>query len=744
MARKPIFVYFRLLVSLCLFCVVTTRLQAQNEKMIHLRAVGASLNRLMPQSSSQIRVGTISRKNGRDRFRISASRSKILVQGSSESAILFGVNWYLKYVAHLHISTNGSQIDLHGPLPVPTIVIEREAQYPYRYALNENTDGYSSPYWNWSRWQHEIDVLAVSGINAMLVERGTDAVLYETFRDFGFSDREIRGWITQPAHQNWQLLGNMCCFDGPISRSLLGKRRRSAQRIIARLRSLGITPVLPGFYGMVPAAMARKYPEAHIVPQGLWNGLERPAWLDPRDPLFAKVAASFYRHQRALFGDTAIYDMNVFQEGGTAADVPIGAASQRIQAELLKAHPNSSWMMLAWQNNPPTELLRDVDRDRLLVVDIEQGRIPRDSREEDFKHAPFLFGGLWEFGGRSTLGANVYDYGVRLPSVGAKSPSMKGIALFPEGMDNNPFAFDLFTEMAWRSQPIDLSQWTADYAQRRYGSYDSHALRAWQILLSTAYGSRADGVDVHGERDAAQESLFNAQPGLFVVRASSWAPDEVRYGTQEFSQALVELLQASPAVRSTETYKYDLVDVARQVLANRSRILLPQIASAYEGDNQPSFHCLTSEWLNLMELQDQLLSSNRSFLLGEWLRYVSPWASSSVEYARLSYDARSILTTWGDRKAAEGGLHDYGNKDWAGLTSDYYQQRWKRYFSSLEKAMQTHSDPELIDWFAIGDKWNRANQLYPSQAHGDSYIIARRVAEHLGLTASTKTVCSGD
>lgn len=658
--------------------------------------------------------------------------------------MLFGVNWYLKYVAHLHISTNGSQLILHGRLPLPQESVERVAEYPYRYALNENTDGYSSPYWNWNRWQREIDVLALSGINTILVERGTDAVLYQTFRDFGFSDREIRSWITQPAHQNWQLLGNMCCFDGPISRSLLDKRLRSARRIIARLRSLGITPVLPGFYGLVPAGMAAKYPAAHIVPQGIWNGLERPAWLDPRDPLFAKVASSFYRHQRALFGDTSIYDMNVFQEGGTAADVPIGAASQRIQAELLKAHPNALWMMLAWQNNPPPELLHAVNRDRLLVVDIEQGRIPRDTREKDFMNATFLYGGLWEFGGRSTLGANLYDYGVRLPEVAAKAKNMKGIAVFPEGMDNNPFAFDLFTEMAWRSQPVDLSQWTAEYAERRYGVYDSHTVCAWQILLNTAYGSRADGVDSHGERDAAQESLFNAQPGLSVVRASSWAPDQIRYKAQEFNQALTELLQASPAIRSTETYRYDLVDVARQVLANESRVLLPQIESAYKRGDQPRFQSLTREWLDLMELQDQLLFSNRSFLLGTWLSYVPAWASSSDEYTRLSYDARSILTTWGDRKAAEGGLHDYGNKDWAGLTGDYYQKRWKLYFETLDSAMRMHTEPEQIDWFAIGDKWNREKQRYPSQPHGDSYVIARRIAEHLGLSPSGNANRTGD
>src|SRR6201996_6014515 len=122
---------------------------------------------------------------------------------------------------------------------------------------------------------------------AMLVERGMDAVLYETFRDFGYSDAEIRGWITQPAHQNWQLMGNLCCFDEPISRDLLDRRIRSAREIIARPRELGIAPVFPGYYGMVPADFTARHPGSHVIAQGAWNGFERPGWLDPRDPIFA-------------------------------------------------------------------------------------------------------------------------------------------------------------------------------------------------------------------------------------------------------------------------------------------------------------------------------------------------------------------------------------------------------------------------------------------------------------------------
>jgi alpha-N-acetylglucosaminidase len=673
-------------------------------------------------------------RGGRERFRISNANGRIKVEGTTPSSLLFGVNWYLKYVAGVEISTNGTRLGSSRSWPLPAAVIERETPYAHRYALNQNIDGYTAPYWSWERWEHEIDILALSGINSMIVERGMDTVLYETFHDIGYSDAEIRGWITQPAHQNWQLMGNLCCFGGPISGDLLRMRAVSAQRIVARLRELGITPVLPGFYGIVPADFQKKFPNAHVIAQGEWAGFTRPGWLDPRDPMFARLAAAFYRRQRGLFGDSSIYDMEVFQEGGESGDVPVPEAARHVQKGLSRAHPDASWMMLAWQGNPRQDLLTGVDCRHLLIIDIDHDRVPRDDRMKDFRQAPFLFGGIWEFGGRTTFGANVQNITGRLQRMARTNSNMAGTAVFTEGMDTNPFAFDLFTEMAWRSDPIDSAAWTADYVRRRYGAADPHALAAWQALLDTAYGIRVDAVDFNSERDAAQESLFNAQPSLTTNRASHWAPEAMRYDAKLFTRVLPEMLRVAPELRASETYAYDLVDIARQTLANESRLLLPQIKAAFGANDRSRFRALTRRWLGLMDLQDELLASSRFFLVGTWLGFVPPWASTPEEAALLNYDARSLLTTWGDRKASEGAdLHDYGNKDWAGLTRDYYRLRWQIYFASLDAELSTGVPGKQIDWFQLGDAWNRDSHIYPRQPRGSSYAIAARIAKALNL-----------
>ena len=249
--------------------------------------------------------------------------------------------------------------------------------------------------------------------------------------------------------------------------------------------------------------------------------------------------------------------------------------------------------------------------------------------------------------------------------------------------------------------------------------------------MNTA-GYRADGVKTHGERDSSQESIFNAQPSLTATRNGKWSPDIARYPLDDLKPALTELLQVAPALRNTASYKYDLTDVTRQVLANDARRLLPLIRAAYESKDRPTFHTLTAEWLDDMKLEQTLLATNEYFLLGRWLSYVPAWSSTPTDLAHIEYDAHSILTTWGDRTASQQ-LHEYGNRDWAGLIDTYYAPRWKLYFDSLDKALTTNTPPKPIDWYAFGDTWNRNPQTFPPNPTGDTYTAARAIAKSLGL-----------
>ncbi len=658
-------------------------------------------------------------KDGADYFEIGTRGNRPVIKGTSPAVLLAGFNWYLKYVVGANITWNGTQLNLPNKLPAPSQSIRKDASVDNRFALNDTTDGYTEPYETWEYWEHEIDLLALHGINKVLVYPGQEAVYYHTLQEFGYSKTELRNWIPNPAHQPWWLLQNMCCFANPISEELIQKRIALGQKIVKRLRKLGMTPVFPGYYGTVPRDFDEKHSDAHVIPQGTWaGGFERPGWLDPTGKYFPEVAETFYRHQSELFGDSSMYKMDLLHEGGTAGDVDVRAASKAVQNSLRDAHSDATWAILGWRDNPLPETIEAVDTSKMLILDGISEMYSDLNREEEWNGTPYAFGTIWNFGGNTTMGANMAVWNDKFWRWHAKSNSaLSGIAMMPEAIDNNPVAFEFFTELAWRDEPVDFDDWFETWTRFRYGGMDEDAVTAWRALAQTAY-SMPD----NGSRTMAQVGLYGSRPSFDTLSQ--------RYNTAEFACALPALLNVDRALRDNSAYRYDLMDVTRQVLSNRSFDLLPRIEKAYNEQNIEQFREYTDLWLRYIELMDAVVSTHEQMLLGPWVEDARSMASSEEEAARLEYDARSLITVWGNQDVASV-LHDYAKREWAGLLSDFYYSRWQKFFDEREAALAENRKPNEIDWYLLENEWARKQNDYAVEPTGDIYQISQRVLEEI-------------
>ncbi|CQR60670.1 alpha-N-acetylglucosaminidase [Streptomyces leeuwenhoekii] len=695
----------------------------------------AALARLLPRHVAQFRLVPVSRPASGDYFTVSGRAGRVRVQGTSPAVILSGVNWYLKYTAKVDIGWPGrSTAKLPRVLPAPAAAVRKDALVPHRFALNDTDDGYSGAYRDWASYERQIDLLALHGVNEVFVQMGADAVYYETLQEFGYSADELRKWIPGPAHQPWWLMQNMSGFGGPVTERLLKDRAALGRKIADRLRLLGMTPVLPGYYGTVPPRFTEKNPTGPVVPQGSWVGFERPDWLDPRSEIFPRVAASFYRHQRKLFGDSTMYKMDLLHEGGRPGNVPVADAAKAVMNALQTARPGAVWTLIGWQKNPSTQIIDAVDKSRLLIVDGLSDRYDGLDREAAWHGAPYAFGTIPNFGGHTTIGANTAVWTERFEQWRTKPGSaLAGIAYLPEGTGGNPVAYELFTELAWRTGPLDHQSWFARYAERRYGGADPHAAKAWELLRTGPYSMPS------GTWSEAQDSLFTARPRLTATKAASWSPGAMRYDPATVHQALAELLRVAPALRTTDAYRFDLVDVARQALANRSRSLLPQIKDAYDAGDLPRFRERAAEWMRDLALLDDLLATDTRFLLGPWLADARSWGTTEAERAAAEFDARSLLTTWGHRSGSDtGGLRDYANREWSGLVSGFYAMRWSTYLDSLDTALATGRAPVAIDWFALENAWNLRRDHFPVRGSGDPVARAAAVLDAVPAPAPAR------
>lgn len=656
-------------------------------------------------------------------FRISGERGRPVIEGTSPVVLLTGFNWYLKYVLAADVSWDAAQVDLPNPLPAPRTEIRQRANAGRRLFGNDIWTDYTGPHWTFEDWEREIDILALQGYNAIFMPVGMEDVAHRMLQEFGYSRAEALAWTAPAAHRAagmWQ--GGWTLEDGGISEADQQRRVKLGQRIAERMRALGMKPLVPGFVGFVPEDFAERNPGAEVADRGYWFTQRMLSWLNPDSAPYREAAARFYAIQRELFGEFELFAMNPFTEGGRSP-YPLDIAGRAIQETLQANVPGGIWQMHGWQENPKSEMLTHLDPKTTWIVDFVSDRYSGLDREKTWGGIPYAFGPVWNYGGHTTMGANLGVWNTRYHEWRNKpGSSLDGIALSPEGGHGDVLPLQFFAELAWRDEPVDLDQWMADYATRRYGASDQNATRAWQAMGRTAYRMPADGWH------EAQDGLFAARPALDVRTAAEWSPKSIRYDAGEFATALPALLAVAPALRDSDTYRLDLMSVARQVLDNNSRALLPRIRSAYRDGDLDTFNELTASWLDQMRLQDDLVGTIRGFQLGPWIAQARASAGDAGEEDRYVYDYKEMLTLWGNDALADGGLNDYCNRGWQDLIGTFYLPRWERYFATLRTALESGSEPERIDWNAMERAWvadvDRDFAMTPS---GETYALAKRV-----------------
>ncbi|NWQ84581.1 ANAG acetylglucosaminidase, partial [Columbina picui] len=140
----------------------------------------------------------------------------VAVTGSSGVAAAAGLYRYLRDFCGCHLSWSGAQLRLPDPLPRLRTEIRVTAPGRYRYYQNACTQSYSYVWWDWARWEREIDWMALSGINLAPAFAGQEAAWQRVYRSLGLNQSEIDAYFTGPAFLAWNRMGNLRGWAGPL------------------------------------------------------------------------------------------------------------------------------------------------------------------------------------------------------------------------------------------------------------------------------------------------------------------------------------------------------------------------------------------------------------------------------------------------------------------------------------------------------------------------------------------------
>lgn len=674
----------------------------KTEPKIQENAVNGVITRLLGDDNSKFFKVTVAKdlsSDGKNTFTILKLENDTIVTiiGSSGVAAAWGFHYYLKTFCKCHVSWDGDQLQLPEKLPDVNITISSIDKFIFYQ--NVCTSSYSFVWWDWSRWEREIDWMALNGINLALAFTAQEAIWQRVYDGIG-----LESDFTGPAFLAWNRMGNLRGFGSGLNETWHENQINLQHKILNRMRELGITPVLPAFAGFVPNTFHDKYPSSNVTKLDTWNQFSAnfccPYLLSPSDRLFSFVGRIFLREYISEFGTNHIYNCDTFNENNPPTNDPsyLAQTSRSIFDAIYEVDPLAIWMLQGWMfinpfwgNEQVEAYVTSVPIGRMLILDLQSDLTPQYERLNSYFGQPFIWCTLHNFGGQLGLYGHLQkvNSGV-INGRNFDNSTMVGIGITPEGIDQNYIMYEFTLDSAFRSDKINLSEWVSDFVQRRYGGISQEILNsAWQNLLQTAYNydlSRLHRTVHHGKNrmkklkkinfygDHIAKNILTKSPSLTMTEISWYDKSEMYKIFDNFIEASKETTASS-----NKLFKHDLIDVTRQTIQFAVSALYKRIVTSYRNKNLNELQDASTKFLAVLDELDVILGAGEKFLLGKWLSDAKKLATNSEEEIQYEYNARNQITLWGPN----GEIRDYAAKQWSGLIADYYKPRWNVFINAV-------------------------------------------------------------
>ena len=687
-------------------------------------------------------------------FEISTSGSdpletKITIKGNNRLSISSGIGYYLRYHALSQISWTGDSLKNIKDKKLPPLKesIKKASKLQYSYYMNTCTHSYTTSWWDWSRWEREIDWMALNGINLPLAFTGLEYVSRKVFKELGFSDEELKNWIAGPAFMAWYRMGNINGWGGPLPDEWIDYEHDLQLKILERMRDYGMTPVLSMFSGYVPDTFTKHYPDANVTMGFDWAGFDikyRTYTLEVTDPRFNQIAKRFIEIQTETYGTSHIYNGDVYNEmlPRTNDTEYLRRSSKGTFEGIRAADPDAIWLMQRWLfineayfwKKPQVEAyLSGVPNDGMIILDLFTEYTPVWSKFKNYFGKKWIWCALHNFGGTPGMWGNLTHLLQRpQEDINNSNGTMIGIGITMEAIEQNYIVYEAVLENKWLDSKVEnISKWVEDYSSRRYG-YDNiyQVKEAWEIMKQDIYYAPNHN-DSQIEKVPAFVSNNEIAPNkLSIFEKYTNSIGMELTGTIENLWKAWGLLLEDEVInklRDIDTYKHDLVDLGVNILTNEFDIERRQFSLAYKNKNLTGLQISGEKLLTFIADADKLLSSDKIYLLGRWINRAINIAPDSKYQDLFEFNARNLITLWGPN----GNINDYARKSWGGLYIDYYYPRWKLFVDGVINSTEYGKDFDInkfhTDALNFGKSWQYSHKRYSSEPIGNTCTIAKEL-----------------
>lgn len=343
------------------------------------------IERVFPELSSKLKIYSLNKSNNCNVFEQKLKGDELHISGSSGVAVTRGIYDFIRNNKLGISSWTGNRLALPSSLE-GCKVRSVKSPFEHHYYFNVVTYGYTLPYWDWQRWEQEIDWMALHGIDMPLALVANEAISARVWKKLGLTSEEIAEYFVGPAHLPWMRMGNISGIDGPLPAEWHTGQINLQHKILKRMKSLGMKPICPGFAGFVPQAMKRLYPEIQIV-ETSWGGAFHNWMLSPEEDLFHTIGKMFIAEWEKEFGKNDYYIVDSFNE----MEIPfppkddpnryslLSSYGEKVYNSIKASNKDAVWVMQGWMFGYQRHiwdyktleaLVSKVPDDKMLLLDL--------------------------------------------------------------------------------------------------------------------------------------------------------------------------------------------------------------------------------------------------------------------------------------------------------------------------------------------------------------------------------------
>lgn len=684
-------ILFALLVFACCATTValtpSSLLAGDTHPLSPVEEAEAVINRFV-QGQVCVKVSIKPSVDGLPSYEYFTQGDTLFVRGTSPVAACHGFYEWAKSKGAGICTWSGGRFE--RPQDFATNLTSATSPFLNHQYFNVVTYGYSMPYWDWQRWEQELDWMALHGIDMPLMLLAQEAIAREVFMALGLSSEELDAWEVGPAHLPWMRMGNIGgnSFDGPLGSEWHHQQMELALRVITRMRSLGMTPICPAFSGFVPPALAKHYQVELDTTGWDWVPIEcRNYRIRPDSPLFTQIGTRFIECWERHFGKCTYYLSDSFNEMQIPTDTALMAQyGNAIYNSIAQANPEAVWVMQGWTLGYQRDqwghgifeaLTSHIPQGKFYLLDMATDYnccFWHNSFNWDFYHAfngqPWAWSVIPNMGGKSIFTGMLNHYANgRIEAL--KSPNkgqLVGYGMAPEGLENNELIYELLCDGGYLGEDteIETDQWLENYITCRYGIKNNDLTTLYKSMYHSAYNNFRD------------HPQFGWQVRNNIIGRGNTGLDTTFYNRAE--QLCLYIGQhpeqyAKLGASAARLYLADYIEVASLYVGGK----IEEISELIGHYNQEGKKALALRKLDSLEVimkdLDSILTYHPTHRLEHWEYELALKHSDPKHQARNARNARRLVSVWYGHHTTDEPVNDYSCRLWSGLIRDYYLPR---------------------------------------------------------------------